>query len=480
MNRLLPLPLLGALATAAVAAPAAGAAPPWSPPQLVPGSAGAVIAPSLSFGTTSAGILGWSTSERPLDVPSLTGRLAALSAAAPGPGTRDISPYNLAAPVRAYAATRMVALLRRASPRVQPQPDVEPPPRISVAFGPVDGALGRPHILADAVGPRVSDAALAVDARGDAIAAWVQSRGFTRPNPSNGLGTALNDRLWISTRRAGGSFARPTVLVGSGRLDSVDVAVGARGDMLVAFTRQRIVRGREAQPRRVEVRARRAGHHFGRVQDVGPNQGFALLATAIAPNGRAYVAWGTQDGGEEANEPFRVYAAVQPAGSSRFRPGVLLDPGSGIERPVGTVAIGVAPDATATVTWSGVRLTGTPGDFRFFFPVQAATTGAGARFGRAQVVAGGNGAVGGVTVTRAGTTTVAWTALRPGEFREPTGVLAARRPAGTAAFGPAETITDEPPVADTDPPAIGADPATGRPVVAWPGGGGLLVSGRTG
>jgi hypothetical protein len=321
----------------------------------------------------------------------------------------------------------------------------------------------------------VSGADLAVNDRGEAVAVWVEANGTSR------TGRALNDRLWVSVRRARGAFSRPTVLVGSGRLDSVDAAVGANGDILVAFTRAPIVRGRETRPRTVSVRYRRAGHGFGSVQTVGPNQGFADIATAIASNGRGYVAWGTQDLGEEANQPFRVYAGVKPAGPDRFRePTVLDDGGGGIERPIGRVTIAVAANAEATVAWSGVRVTRTANDLRVLYPVLSASTGAGARFGATRPVAGGNGATGGVAVSPAGGATVVWTAMRPGLFDQPSGVLAARRASGAAAFGRAETVTDQPPGADDFPPAVALDPATGHPVAAFTGRAGLFVSERAG
>jgi hypothetical protein len=458
---------LAAVAAALVLPAGALAAPPWSAAQNVPGSAGAaVLAPSLDFARGSAGIVGWGTSAAPFTGAPVMGRAVGLRGATPAGAPDDLSPYGLAAPVQAYAATRTVALLQRAvGARAQ---------RVSVAFGSVDGTLGTPRILQSSVAPRIADADLAVNDRGDAIAAWIQARDTTS------TGVALNDRLWISTRRAGGSFSRPTVLVGSGRLTSVDVAVGADGDLLVAFTRAPIVSGHERRPRSVAVRYRRAGHGFGSIQTIGPNEGFADIATAIASNGRGYVAYGTQDLGEEADQPFQVYTAVKPAGPNRFRAAVQLDDGAnGLERPVGNVSIAVAPNADATVAWSGVRIQSGPRR-PIFYPVLAATTGAGARFGAAQSVADGNGAVGGVTVSPAGTATVVWTAMRPGVVGQPTGVLAAQRAAGATAFGSAETVTDQPPGLNDSPPAIALDPATAQPVVAFSGAGGLFTSERAG
>jgi hypothetical protein len=459
---------VAALAVALALPAGASAAPPWSAPQNVPGSAGAaVLAPSLDFTRGSAGIVGWGTSPEPFTGAPVTGRAGGLSGATPASATDDLSPYGFAAPVQAYAATRTVALLERTLPGGRAQ-------RISVASGSVTGTFGTPRILQSSVAPRIADADLAVNDRGDAIAAWIQERDTTS------TGVALNDRLWISTRRAGGSFSRPTVLVGSGRLTNVDVAVGANGDLLAAFTRAPIASGHERRPRSVAVRYRRAGHGFGSIQTIGPNEGFADIATAIASNGRGYVAYGTQDLGEEADQPFQVYTAVKPAGPSGFRQTVQLDDGAtGLERPVGNVSIAVAPNADATVAWSGVRIQSGPRR-PIFYPVLAATTGAGARFGAAQSVAEGNGAVGGVTVSPSGVATVVWTALRPGVIGIPTGVLAAQRSGGATAFGATETVTDQPPDRNDSPPAIALDPATAQPVVAFSASGGLFTSERAG
>jgi hypothetical protein len=82
--------VLVTLAAACAAPAAAHAAPPWSAPQTVPGSsAAAVLGPSLDFGRTSGGILGWFTSRQPFVLGvQPTGRVTGLRAGAPagGPG----------------------------------------------------------------------------------------------------------------------------------------------------------------------------------------------------------------------------------------------------------------------------------------------------------------------------------------------------------------------------------------------------------
>jgi hypothetical protein len=180
---------VAALAAALVLPSAALAAPPWSAPQNVPGSAGAaVFAPSLDFARGSAGIVDWGTSPEPFTDAPVTGRAAGLRGATPAGPTDDLSPYGFAARVQAYAATRTVALLERNLARTNGTVATTPQ-RISVAFGSIDGTTGTPHILQSSVSPRIADADLAVNDRGDAVAAWIQARG------TSGTGVALNDRL---------------------------------------------------------------------------------------------------------------------------------------------------------------------------------------------------------------------------------------------------------------------------------------------
>ena len=98
----------------------------------------------------------------------------------------------------------------------------------------------------------------------------------------------------------------------------------------------------------------------------------------MAPSGRAVVAWGSQDVGEEANEPYSVYAAVRRAGASRFRAAQVLDAGGPAIRAEGTVALGVAGDGSSVVAWSSPQ-----GSYRAGIQqsVRVATAGPRGRFG---------------------------------------------------------------------------------------------------
>jgi hypothetical protein len=361
-----------------------------------------------------------------------------------------------------YGRTRTLVLQRR---------PLGTDTRLAVAFGRTDGALGARRVLAART--RIADTDLAVNARGDAVVAWVEDRPDERRR-------VRDDRLWVALKRAGGAFARPTVLVGSGSIEQVDVAVGPRGDVQVALTRRAVVEsGRRLGERRVHVRFRAAGRAFGPLQAVGEQFGFVEFAGAVTPAGRAYLAWGTQDIGEEADEPFRVLATTKPAGSGTYRAADVVDPGGDDERPVGRVALALGPDEQATLAWSGVAVDRTAG-FALRYPVRTAASVPGGTFGPPADLPGADGGVAGVVTGADGTTTVAWAQLGA-DPAAPRGLRAAVRPAGAAAFGATEVVSDEP----VDPNAVaalGLDPAGERPVAAWvgPGGDPVRISRREG
>jgi hypothetical protein len=191
--------------------------------------------------------------------------------------------------------------------------------------------------------------ALAGNARGDLAAAWVE----VEPRASRSV-------VKLVQRRAGGRLTRPRVVAAgyvgtptAGNLSGrgVAVAVGARGELLVVVQRARVRPNR----RTLEVRTGRIGGRLSRAQTLGPQQGFVDLAAAVGPSGRAIVAWGTQDVGEEANEAYRVHAALREPGRPRFTTSQVLDPGGPATRAAGTVAAALTPSGEATVIWSSPR-----------------------------------------------------------------------------------------------------------------------------
>lgn len=439
------------VAAALAAAPAqATAAPPWSEPQTVPGTTFVLpFSPALSLGNAERGALGYTSSRPPSSGCTQIASVAGVGRGAPGT-PRSLTPYDLAAPPVAYGNTRAVLLQRRTlDTRCRRS-------RLVVSFASLPGSLGTRRTLDSDVNLR--HAAVAVNAGGQAAAVWTEDKGY-RGRRAN------DDRLYLALRPAGGRFGAPSVLVGSGKLSSVSVAYGAGGDLLVAFERQAIDASGQPGSRRVQARFRRTGHGFGAIADLGPEQGVTDLVTAVTPGGRGYVAWGTQDGGIEANDPFNVYAASKAAGPHSFHTARHLFGGEGrnIERPDGRLAL-VTTGENGLLAFGAVADAGpTIGTLR---PVLVSSTDASATFQAPVLVAGGNGAVGGVATQPDGTVTVVWTGQPIGLVPGATGIFAATRPPGGAFPATPELVAALPelpvPVASVDAPARG-----GRPQAAW-------------
>jgi hypothetical protein len=452
--------LVIAIATAALAAPAQAAAP-WSAPTDVGPPSDYVQAPRLAFSPAGSGLLGWlvrmggepGAVGGPLVAHNdgYSGRIASLGANGVLGSVRTLPDSVAAGP--ALDATGRGLVLRTLALST----DDSGRRRFRLTWSNVsrNGTVGRARPLATAT--MTDPPALAVGARGDAVAAWNEYRSPASPRELWGT-----FRIRAAWRARGGSFGRPVTLLDTQALDyehngAVTAAIGRRGRAVVVFAdaRERPRRDR----RTVLAWTRDARRGFGRTLVVGPHAGFARMAAAVTDRGRVIVAWGTQDGGEEANRPWVVRAATLATRARKFSHAQTLDPGHGISYAVGSVALAVAADGRATAAWSGVRRAAPMG---VTFPVMSATSDAIGRFGPAAEIAP-DGIVGGLAVRADGAAIVTWVrTLGPGPT---TGqASAAVRAAGARTFGAAEAIAD-PDVASPPTPAF--DPVSGSPVVAW-------------
>ena len=303
MHSLALAPALVALAL--TAAPHALAAPPWSAPVTVASGIPQVGEPSIDFAGNGRAVLSARLTTQAQGVPS--DGFSRLWGQQPGGGFAGRARLVLAAPPVAYAGNRL-ALLRLPLAKGRLRIGDFDRPESSLGYslgrccGPLEvdpGAYRRLTTRAD----RGSGAIAATD-RGDIAAAWVEH-------------LSGRDHLVVAVRRPGAPFGRPSVIAGSGYISSPSLAWSARGDLVVAY--QRSIPRRGPTVRRVEARVRRAGHSWGGAQRLGASSGFSAITAAAAANGRMLVAWGTQDGGEEAGTPWIVRAAIRPAGLSRFR-----------------------------------------------------------------------------------------------------------------------------------------------------------------
>jgi hypothetical protein len=321
----LPRRLLLALCCLAALPAAAAAAPPWSAPQNLSASHLFVFDPAIAFSGNGTALAAWRWQDG-TRADAVSGESAAVRpSGAPAFGAESrLSPAGrVGAPVL-YAQSRAVIALVRP---VGSNRDANS--QLRVAFGSASGSFGPSHLIVKR--PGIARPELAGNARGDLALVWFEDRGTS------------NDRVYVSVRRAGGSFGAP-VLLAQERIRNVSAAIGPRSDVLVAWDARGIVRTR------FQTNGRRS---FGSTDTITSEDTFSAdLRTAVADNGRAYVAWGAQlrtEGGTTG--PVFFEAAVRPARSSGFRLAQLLDrlPDTRSANPLDIALVGNG----AIVGWTG-------------------------------------------------------------------------------------------------------------------------------
>ena len=245
---------------------AAPAAAQWSPPQVISAD-GENWRPHVDFSPAGARLEAWTR---------FRGDRASVLASGLGRLTRDGD--QLTGPVgfgaRSFALAWTDGRRRRLFVQVRRQ-------RRTVARG-----------------RRIGSPVLAGNADGRLALAWFDDRGTS------------NDAVMVALRRpGGGGFGKPVRLARE-KVRSVSVAVGERGQVLVAWDAFGKVRTRLHR-----------GLRFGRTDTIRSFQAFnARLQTQIAANGRAVVGWTAKfrsEGGTAG--PTYQQVAVRPAGGGRFR-----------------------------------------------------------------------------------------------------------------------------------------------------------------
>ena len=279
----------------------------------------------------------------------------------------------------------------------------------SVAFGTTRGSFGAAKRMVTS--PRVRRAVIAGNSAGMLAVAWFEDRG------------TANDRVWLRLRRPGGRFGAP-ILVAQDRVRSVAVAVGERGDLLVAWDARGAIRARLRAPRRGT---------FGRTESIRSEDAyFAALNAALLPSGRAMLGWSAQflsEGGDRGDRFTQV--AVRPAGAARFRPAQLLERDARGSIELGNLQLVASRTGAPAAAWSGhdgdhavVRVSEADAHGVFGAPVSASPAGQDAHL---------------TSVSRGpdGQLAVLWSR----GLDTPSDVFASVRPAG-GAFGPAELVSD--------------------------------------
>jgi hypothetical protein len=452
--------LLLALALAAPAAPAAPATAqtPAPTPATAPSEAWSRTGPlgSPSFGTSrpelafdaaGRGLVGWSAYEQLTSASTPPrGRLAALPAGSAAGSATEL-PGDLATAPLPLGGGRTLLVVEQA---VRGDGEAIGPVRLRAAVRAASGRLSRWRVVA-----RYGTAGAvtaAVSRTGEVSLAWVEA-------VAPGTGFEARYRLRMAVRRDG-RFSTPVTAAGLGPVEhpgyvTASAAYDRSGRLLLVAPALR-QRGRRTVGTVVALTGRRGAL---RRQLLGPQSGVTDVRAATSRSGRAVVAWATQDGGEEANQPYVVRAAIRERGERRFGRARVVDPGAGRRRPAGTFELALGRDGGALMTWSQVAGDGSEGPN----PVVVASAAPGARFGRPAVL-DPDGAAGDVAIAPDGRAIAVWSRILRGNLQQPDQVFAALRPAGSAAFAAAEAVSAD---GVAGRPSAAFDPATGRPAVAW-------------
>lgn len=165
--------------------------------------------------------------------------------------------------------------------------------------------------------------------------------------PSDEPITSASERYRLAWSTAG-HRSRWSSLPLPGRSELLDVALDRRGSGVVLL--QHATRtGYVVAARTLDLRTRRLGPE--RTLDrtkLDTIDG----SISLDDHGRAVLAWGMQDGGEEADHPYVVRAAFRRRGTTAFTRTVTLDPGGTRERPGGVPQTAMDDRGRATVAWT--------------------------------------------------------------------------------------------------------------------------------
>ena len=393
LRRLVALACLLGLAVPA----AAMADPPWSPTQNL-STPHLFVDPVEVTASGDRTALAWWTSSEGVPGRAPDSTLASRPAGSTVFGPERVAPAGTQ-DIQGYAQSRAIAL-------AIPPGRLTAPARLAVAFGSTSGAFGSARRIADV--PSLGGLPkLAINAKGDAAIAYFRNLGTT------------DDRVMVSLRRAGGSFGAP-FQIAHGRIRSVAVAVGPRGDVLVAWDARGTIQARYRSP---------SASGFQPIETISSDPTFfARIEAAVTDGGRCYLAWSAKfrsEGGSTG--PVFNEVAVRPSGH-RFRAAQLLErePDS---REQGLVALALTGTRDASVAWTGFDGSNAR--------VRVASTDPSARFGAPQDVspAGRDGVVSDLAAA-GGTRLVAWD---NGGF-DANQVFSALAPPG-APFGAAEAVS---------------------------------------
>jgi hypothetical protein len=417
---------IGLLTVVAAAFPPSASAASWSTPVDVSSPSTFIDDPFIGFGR-SGGIAAWrwhdGVGERSRGGDRVATRTASGAFAAERPAPEAVAP-----PV-VYGSNRLAVLSEPTTIR-----GGRPRARVQVTFGRTDSGFGRPKTIATITPVRLP--AIAANDAGDLAVAYIRV-----------IGRRARRVVALAVRRRGGPFGRPRI-VSRGAANTVAVAVGPRGDVIVAWEREG----------RIEARLRRRGRRLGRIVRVG--RGVKLssrLRAAVARSGRAWVAWSSQRLAGGDNGPFTLQNAVSHSRRSTFRPPQRLDRHPKRASDEATFDLALDADGSGFIAWStfdGER-----------FRARLASAGPTGRFTRFETLSqpGYDAVVSDLaTSSLAGEAIVVWSRLDDAS-EVGTNVLAGYLPP-TGGY-PGEELISRGDRARV--PAVAFDPGSGLPTAVW-------------
>ncbi len=306
---------------------------------------------------------------------------------------------------------------------------------------PFNGSLERLQLLTGALGRRPTtttilsstaeegSAAIAASPSGDLAVAWLAPHGHVGigiPEPT--------DLLHLSIGHTSGSMSRQVVFGVDGVgprvrypfFTKVRLAWTGHHELLVAYAVNRLVM----------VQVWRPGRGLSRPQALGAvnERGNIDLTVATVPDGRAVVAWGTQQNTIEPESPWKVFASVRAGVGAHFSIAHLLDSGSP-EVP-GFYSVG-KPDVTANIDADGFTTVAWSSEKRGTAPVRVAAVDPSGHFQPVQELAPDSSNL--TLVDAPGGGTVLQWEVPEGEGKFSLGQ--ATRPPGGDSFAPAQAST---------------------------------------
>lgn len=405
--------------------PASAFAAPWSAPQDLSSASTFIFNPSIGFDRAGAGLASWEWFQG-VGADAQGGTRFATRALSSGFAPERSAPRLLPSPLiygRGHVFWRGEQDVVRGRRHLT---------RVQVAFGRTTGFISRPRTVAtDEV---LGALAAAVNDRGQIAMAYIRT--------NRGRSRAV--KLFVSRGRdlGRGRIVSPRGATG------VTVAVGQRGEIVVAWERNG----------RIEARIRRPHHHLGRIIFVGRGARYhTRLRAAVSATGRVWLAWASQSLSEGGtNGPFELLTSVSAHRGRTFQRARLLDRFDPRASDEANFDLDVDYNGNGLVAWSSF-------DGKNFRARLATITPTGRRASFTTLSQPGyDAAVGNLALGPAGDAVVVWAQLDA--LRELGDVVFADRVAPDGSYTGEERVSGGDRARN---PSVAFNPRTDVPTVVW-------------